>query len=262
MNMNAPEKSEPLRKMIECGAEIAGGAVGGAIGFLFAGPVGAAVGGAGGAVAALAIKHIGQEVSERCLGPRERTRIGAVLALATAEIHDRTKKGEKVRDDDFFKANGSERPKAEEVAESILMKSQKEAEEKKLPYMAHLLANIAFDRNINSELAHQIIKIAEQLTYRQLCILKLSALTEQVSLRKNDFRGQETFARDIYQLLYEILDLYHRGLINFSGEVLFGPTDVAPAKMRIQGLGQDMFNLMNLASMPNQDLLQVADQLK
>ena len=40
--------------------------------------------------------------------------------------------------------------------ESTLLKSQRESEEKKLPYMAHLLANLAFDREISAEMAHQM----------------------------------------------------------------------------------------------------------
>ena len=60
-----------IRRLINTGAEIAGGAVGGALGFLASGPVGAALLGAGGAAAAAALKHIGEEASERLLGPRE-----------------------------------------------------------------------------------------------------------------------------------------------------------------------------------------------
>lgn len=66
-----PEKLSGIRRLIDAGAEIAGGAIGGALGFLAAGPAGAAAGGAGGAAAAAVLKHIGGEVSERVLSPRE-----------------------------------------------------------------------------------------------------------------------------------------------------------------------------------------------
>lgn len=58
------------------------------------------------------------------------------------------------------------------------------------------------------------------------------------------------------------MDLYHRGLINFSEQVAFGPTDVQPGSMSVQGLGADVFNLMQLALIPNNDLLPIAARLK
>ena len=107
---------------------------------------------------------------------------------AAAKIAKRINAGEQVRQDEFFNDNPSGRSEGEEVWESILMKSQREPEEKKLPYMAHLLANLAFDPGIGSHMAHQVTKTAEQLTYRQLCILKLIMVKEQYALRENDYR--------------------------------------------------------------------------
>lgn len=96
------DKNSGIRRLINTGAEIAGGAVGGALGFLAGGPAGAAILGASGAAAAAALKHIGEEASERLLGPREQVRVGGVLAIAAGEIHQRLERGESVRTDGFF----------------------------------------------------------------------------------------------------------------------------------------------------------------
>ena len=256
------KKNDSIRKLIDGGAEIAGGAVGGALGFLAAGPFGAAFLGAAGAAAVRALKHIGQEASERLLGPREKVRVGAVLAIAAAEIDQRIKNGESVRSDDFFDRKSSGRSDAEEVAESVLLKSQREPEERKIPYMGHLLSSVAFDAQISAQMAHQIMKAAEELTYRQLCVLKLAVMRQGFDLRDGDYRGHDSVSKQLYQVLYECLDLYHRGLINFGGKVAFGPTDIAPGKMIVQGLGADIFNLMKLATIPDEDLIPIAVQLK
>ena len=59
----------------------------------------------------------------------------------------RTGNGEAVREDGFFDERSDSRSvDAKEVWEGILMKSQREPEEKKLPFMAHLLASVAFVR--------------------------------------------------------------------------------------------------------------------
>ncbi len=256
------DKKGVIQALISGGAEIAGGAVGGALGFLAGGPISAAVYGAGGVAVAKALEHIGQEVSARLLGVRERVRVGGVLAIAAAEINQRIMNGEKVRTDGFFDTKASGRSDAEEVAESVLLKSQREPEEKKIPYMGHLLSNIAFDPEISAQMAHQITKVAEQLTYRQLCIMKLAVVKQEFRLRNSDYRGQGSFSKEVYQVLYECFDLYLRGFISFGGEVAFGPTDVAPEKMTLQGLGEDLYNLMKLATIPKEDLAPIAVQLK
>jgi hypothetical protein len=259
---NVQDEHNRIRKLITTGAEIAGGAVGGALGFLAGGPVGAAVLGAGGAAAAAALRHIGEEASERLLSLREQVRVGGVLAIAAGEIRQRVDQGEAIRTDGFFDQKASGRSDAEEVAESVLLKSQREPEEKKILYMGHLLSGVAFDTQIGAQMAHQIIKIAEQLTYRQLCILKLAMVKQSFVLRAGDYRGHGGFSKDLYQVLYECLDLYHRGLINFGGEAVFGPTDVKPGSMTVQALGADIFNLMKLALIPNEDLVPIATQLR
>ena len=96
-------------------------------------------------------------------------------------------------------------------------------------------------------MAHQLTKTAEQLTYRQLCILKLAVVKDDFGLRNEDYRGQGALTKELYQVLYECLDLYLREYINFGGEVAFGPTDVKPKSMTIQGMGTDLFNLMKLS---------------
>jgi len=259
---NEPDKNTSICRLINSGLEIAGGAVGGALGFLAGGPAGAVVLGAGGTAAAMALKHIGQEAAERLLGPREEVRIGGVLAIAAGEIRQRLEAGESVRTDGFFEQKRTGRSDAEEVAESVLLKSQREPEEKKIPYMGHLFSSVAFDTEIGADMAHQITKAAEQLTYRQLCLLKLAVVRDSFGLRAEDYRKQGQFQKGLYQILYECLDLYHRGFINFGGGVAFGPTDVAPGKMMVQGLGADIFNLMKLGLIPNEDLLPIVAQLK
>lgn len=256
------ESTKGLRGLISGSAEIAGGAVGGALGFLAGGPLGAALLGAGGSAAAMILKHVGEEASERMLGPREKVRLGAALAISASDIRERIEKGQKPRDDGFFAPKVNGRSDAEEVAEGVLQKAQREVEEKKVQYMGYLLSNVAFASDISPAMAHQIIKAAEQLTYRQLCILKLAVVKQAFGLRATDYRGSGSFSKELYQILYECLDLYHRGFINIGGEVAFGPTDIAPAKLTVQGMGADVFNLMRLAVIPNEDVVPIGLKLK
>ena len=97
-----------------------------------------------------------------------------MLAIAAWEIHQHSEKD--LRDDGFFDKKPSGRSDAEEIAEAIMLKCQREPQEKKIPYIGYLFAGIARDSNISADMGHQLIKAAEELAYRQLCILKLSAM--------------------------------------------------------------------------------------
>ena len=259
---NSREHDNRLRDLIHKGAEIAGGATGSAVGFLLAGPEGAAVGGAIGAVATMVVKKIGHDLSSRFLSPREEARVGGVYVLAAVEIVERCQTGEKVRDDGFFGTGDFGRSDAEEVWESTLLKSQKEPEEKKLPYMAHFLANLAFDTEISAAMAHQMTKMAESMTYRQLCILQLSASKEKFRLRQRSYEGQESFPKGLYQILYEYYDLSNRGLINFGGTLAITLLDVNPGAATPQALGVDIYYQMRLCLIPDNELALIADQLR
>ena len=236
---------------------LAGVTLGGALG----GPVGAAVGGAVGTVLSGSLTDIGKEMSGRLLSPREEARVGQVFVLAAREIIQRQHIGEQVRNDGFFNSADNGRCDAQEVRESILLKSQREPEEKKLPYMAHLLAAISFGPSISVHMAHQLTKVAEQLTYRQLCILKVSAQKENFRLRKGSYRGQKEFELELLQLLYEYHDLYSRGYINFGGSAALALTDVDPGNTVVQGMGVHTYNLMMLQEIPPEDLYPVIQWL-
>ena len=257
---------ERLERLLNAGLEISGntaaGALSAAVGWFVAGPVGAAIGGATGAALSIALKRLGSEVAERLLSPREQARIGFVLGQAVIEIRKRIDQGEALREDGFFDAQQGGRSNAEEVAESVLLKSQREAEERKLASMAHLLANIAFDPAISAEMAHQITKIAEQLTYRQLCILKLAVVKGLFSLRDTNYHDYGSFPKQLYSILYEYCELCQREYIANGNIVVVGLTDIIPSQANIQGLGVDMYRLMRLDAIPDADIAPIAEALK
>ena len=263
---HSPNRDQRLRLLINKGTELAGGAAcpaaGTVIGTFLAGPVGAVVGGAVDAAATMAVKAIGRDLSSRLLSPREQVRVGGVFTLAASEIVERSRNGESVRGDGFFDAGVDGRSDAEEVWESALLKSQREPEEKKLPYMAHLLANLAFDAEIGAAMAHQMTKAADSMTYRQLCILQLSATKERFNLRKESYREQESFSKELYQLIYEYYDLYNKGLINFGGTLAAALVDVNPGEAMPQALGVDIYYQMRLYLIPDGEVAPIAAHLR
>ena len=260
---HAREVSDKLRRMIDEGAEIVGGAGGAALGLLSGDPLLTSALGGVGAVAASALRHVGHEFVDRFLGPRERKRVGAVLAVIAQDIHAQRTRGAEFRTDGFFDAGSGGRRDADEVAESVLLKCQREPEEKKVPYMGHFFAHVAFRPDISALMAHQLAKHAEQLSYRQFCLLSIATYRKpQYGLRPEDYRGQGPFTTELMQVLYELLDLYNRGFVNFQGEVVFGPTDIKPGSMQSQGLGSHLAALLDVRLIPDDDLTPIVAQLR
>ena len=117
-------------------------------------------------------------------------------------------------------------------------------------------------------MGHQLIKVAEQLTYRQFCILKLVVLKDRFDLRNQDYQNREKFSKELYQVLQECHDLSLKGCLDykipltFSGEIAVSYMNMQPNDMTIQRIGEDLFKLMKLSSIPDEDIIPIAKALK
>lgn len=255
----ASEREElgATRSLVSAGSEIAGAAIGGALGFLAGGPGGAALAGMVGVAAARALGKVGGEVAERYLGPREKVRIGGVIALAAAQIDDRIKNGEALRSDGFFLSDNDIRSEADEAIESALLKAQREAEEKKLPFLANIIADASFNKALTRPMVQQILKISELLTYNQLCLLKLFSDSSNVKLESKGYADRDQFPFDLMQTLYEAFDLCSRGLVTNGGNATLSVKDVIPGSCKVQGLGEIMVQVLKLKDIPAGDLIEI-----
>ena len=181
------ESKDSIERLLERGTEMLGSGANavtsGALALLVGGPEGLAIGGVLGKGVEIALNKVGQEISARQLAPREETRVGAAFAYAAAAINQRLKEGDALRNDGFFDEKQAGRCDAEEVAESVLLKAQRQPEEKKIPYMGYLLSSMAFDPQISAQMAQRFTKIDQQPNFRESSILKLSAVKERLYSR-------------------------------------------------------------------------------
>lgn len=256
-----PPEGKSLDKLLAVGSEMAGQAAGATIGFLAGGPEGALVGGASAPLMVHSLRSVAAEIKRRVLGPREETRVGAALVFAARKIDENLRQGMKIRDDDFFRGKPSNRAAAHEILEGVLLAAQKEYEERKLPYYGNLLANIAFHKEIDRAQGNLLLRVASSLSYRQLCILSLLSHREKLGLRQKDYRGEGIQGLGLIGILQETFDLYQQGMLNCSGEVMLGLTDVNPGKTTPQGMGAVIAQLMELHRIPEADIKPIADRL-
>jgi hypothetical protein len=253
-----------LRRMLHEGAEIVGCSGGAAAGFLMGGLVGAAAGAAAGSFLGHRLRAIGEEAIRRHLSPREQVRTGAVLAAAAEAMQEKLEQGYSPRQDGFFEAEPGDRSTAEEITEGVLISAQREHEEKKIFFMGRMLANIAFTEYIDKTQANFLIRTAEAISYRALCILFVARHSDDLQLYSKAFTAYEgQQPPELPSLLSEIYSLVGQSLLMFPGVEVIRVAYIVPAKMKPQGVGVDLYNLMELERLRDrrQDWVPIAQLL-
>lgn len=247
-----------LQHLIDVGSEITGSAGGAGIGLLVGGPGGAVAGGAAAPALVYMVRKVATEIGSRVLGPREEVRIGAVLTFAAAKVQEKIAAGQRPRDDEFFHPL-HERTSGEEILEGVLLTAQREHEERKIPFYANLLANIVFRTDIDRFQANLLIRTAQRLSYRQLCLLTLFSVSTPLILRAQMYSGE--IPDNVVSVLQEIYDLYLQSLVQCSSHGLLHLGQIVPAKMNAWGTGEILVHLMELNSISSVDLERSAELL-
>ena len=135
------------------------------------------------------LERAGGEVIARRLAPRQEMRVGRAIAVAAGLLQERAASGDVPRRDGFFESGPeTDRSPAAEVTEAVLGAAMRAAEERKVDFVAALIASVSFDEKVDVATAHQMIAMADALTWRALCILRL---TSDGSLRRLPARGRE-----------------------------------------------------------------------
>jgi hypothetical protein len=118
--------------------------------------------------------------------------------------------------------------------------------------MGIMYANINFDSSVDRAMANQLIKIASDLTYRQIVILSVIG-KYQNGLIKEPKRKDESFhsihGLNNVSIANEIHDLYRKSLVH-SKEAILDAAGFNPSLLTIAGMGAMISNLMELTTMP------------
>lgn len=255
------DKDERVRDFVETASDIVSGAAGPVLGFLAAGSPGAVVGSA----AAPVFHYSIAEFAQRMLSRREKARASTAMDFAAAKIQKKREAGYEIRGDGFFQEEPGDRSAAAEVLEGVLLAAQREPQEKKLKFYGNLMANVAFDPEVSRDQANFLISLAEGLSYRQLCLLKLlgpGKRHEDRGLRQTNYMGGGLSEPERVSVMQEVYDLYRRGLVESTGETPAKLEDIAPAKLMSHGLAFSLHNLMELGALPSEDLERTAQWLR
>src|ERR1019366_2568585 len=160
-----PPASTSLEVAVRKGTQLAGALVGAGVGIL--NPL---VGAVAGFAATEALQRLGAEVISR-VGDRAAVRAGAAVVLIAQDAEKREKAGQTPRDDGFFDPDGDLRSASDELMEGVLRRAAETYEERKVPYISHIYASVAYDDKYAWPEAMFYLVLADRLIYRQLVAL-------------------------------------------------------------------------------------------
>lgn len=249
---NNPEQNkenERAEKISEIGAEISGALIGGAI-RLLAGPAGSV----GGALAGTVITRVTKELAQRFLSSKETQRIEKGLTFIGYKIASNIQNQIPLRADGFFDPDSSGQSDADEILEAVLIKCKNEPQDKKLRFVANIFANVAFRADVSSTDAHYLLKISEDLTYRQLCLISLVEKGKEIGQR---FSWGWYLQQSQKEQTDPSFNAEQRKLTDYIHAM--GNTEQPPF---LQPLGKLCYELMDLSEIPVEDLHEVAELIK
>ena len=177
-----------------------------AVGFAIGDPTG---------ISAAAISVITNWGLDRFITPliseRQSVRLFQWGKQAAESIAHRLADNEEYREDGFFEKTSTNRSNIDEVVESTLKKVMDTTEEPKIKFTANLTENVHFDSDLDIDTYRRILKNLEELTYRQLCIIKLFMNVGQIDL---DNFGNPNVTQNLGSILTDCFEVRDKGFIN------------------------------------------------
>lgn len=248
------DESDAGAQLVKAGLAIAGEVAGAGVGLLSAGPPGALVGAAAGAV----LGQVAEEFGQRILGRRERARAGAVIIYAASAIMDGYKAGRRLRDDGFFEARDG-RSSAEEIAEGVAMAARDAFEERKLPHIGYLYASAAFHSELDAHLCASVLRDARDLSWRQYVLLAAVHRGDRLPLPDIEIMLKDGRDWSGWGVRHELERLYWNGFIGApskkTGRTGLSLFNLALREQRLAHRGAILHSMLQLDEIPDEEIL-------
>jgi hypothetical protein len=154
-----------------------------------------------------------------------------------------------------------------------MLAAQREHEEKKVPLLGNLMASIPFDEEIDRGQANLLLRLAEDVSYRQLCILAL--LGDRMIFAETDTPPRNVFIPELRKgaysgkrpdfntiaILQEAWDLQSRSLA-YVGPTAMDYRWIDPSQMELWEMGLSLYQSMELWEISRDDKQEVAEFLR
>lgn len=263
MTNDGHDSTGDVQRLIASAGDIAGTALGALAGISTANPAFVFAGAVLGSVMGNSVG----EIAARTLSGRQERRAGTLVVAAFGELKAKEVLGETVRTDGFFDGEYSD---GDEFIEGALRATMVSFEERKLPYLAKLIANVCTDKGVDISTANHTLLVAERLSWMELEVLGIFWAAE--AHQKYKLPDAPKYGEDLSNW-YEAtvhetyVNLIERDRLLTNPEMeLAERQHLAPFNLNLSGVvltnpGRALAGLMELHTIPQTDLAPVFEAL-
>jgi hypothetical protein len=235
-------------------------------GALFAGSEGAVAGAVVGPSVALVFKQAVAQIGS-WVGGRQAERVSEAIRVAAFDIEQHVSEGGAIRSG-FADAGDQSLLDAEEIAEGVLQTVAFSYEQRKAPYLGHLLASLAVRPEITVADAHRLTRLVDLLSYRQLaCLAAMGSGEAQIDLIKANvaiaYSKQQAMSDGIAEETEELSNEYEllgfrdstaEGLVATGSGIKLGHRSL-PRDLALTERGYFLYAMTRLDLLPKEDRL-------
>ena len=152
----------------------------------------------------------------------------------------------------------------EEFMDGIVINAKNEHEENKLKYYGYLLGNLIFKENLDRDESNRLIKISRSLSYCQIKLINMYIISQMIQvpiLKREDYTKTGIENYRLLGVLQDTLDMIQKSILNGSGKLVLDIVQINPSKVKVQGIGTLLYNLMGLSKMPYDEMEDLLDIL-
>lgn len=187
------------------------------------------------------LERVGKDILDRHLAPRQEIRVGRAAVVGAMRIGERLSAGGRLRTEDFFDPGEEGRSPADEITEHTLMSAMNAAEERKVDHIGALIASIAMNASVDKATGHQLIRIAERISFRAFVLLEILHMDDARSYDPLIRPSAEETVANVQALRAELFELSQLGLAEKKYQkdaagtlAIAGVADIDPSRLYLR----------------------------
>lgn len=204
------------------------------------------------------------EIREHVYSKKESKKILVTLYFSLKIIKENIDKNMNIKEENFIIINNENKLLIEEFMDGIVINAKNEHEENKLKYYGYLLGNLIFKENLDRDESNRLIKISRSLSYCQIKLINMYIISQMIQvpiLKREDYTKTGIENYRLLGVLQDTLDMIQKSILNGSGKLVLDIVQINPSKVKVQGIGTLLYNLMGLSKMPYDEMEDLLDIL-
>lgn len=205
-----------------------------------------------------------EEINENIYSVKENKKILSTLYFSLNAVKENLEKNMVIQENYLKAINDENKLLIEELFEGIIISAKNEHEDNKLKYYGYLLGNIIFKENLDRDEFNRLIKISRNLSYCQIKLINMYVISQMIQvpiLKREDYTKTGVGSYKLLGILQDTLDMIQKSILNGSGNLVLDVVQINPSKIKVQGMGTLLYNLMSLNKMPYDELEDLLDIL-